>query len=320
MPAPQRCLCVSPRITSHKEISCIVAASVTSHKVTKVIAPALSSRTSPCTNVQGGLLNTLEASGLPARAGCGDLRGKVRALRHLPFPNSPPTSTIKAPPIKARMSDPTPNPELDPVTHPSSNPTADQPAIPPANAPAAPSGLSAEPITEFNIGEEFGTAKRYLPPARIVLICIVAIAIVVAVIAFRQRPKPQGGGSIDFVSAVEVPGQNIVLVAITLTLHNTAERSLWIHTLKAQLKAADDKDYEDEAASAVDLDRYFQTFPPLKESTEPPLPPETKLLAGATQRGTIVVSFPLTKEAFDQRKSLAVSIQPYDQPLPVVLK
>ena len=31
-------------------------------------------------------------------------------------------------------------------------------------------------------------------------------------------------------------------------------------------------------------------------------------------------SFPATKEAFDQRKSLAVTIQPYDQPLPIVLK
>jgi hypothetical protein len=213
------------------------------------------------------------------------------------------------------MSDPTPNPEHDPVTNPASTPTP-----PPNSPPAAPSAAPAEPITEFNIGEEFGTAKRNLPPARIVLICIVAVAIVIAVIAFKQRPKAQGGGSVDFVSAVEVPGQNIVLVAITLTLHNSPAGSLWIHSLKAELKTADGKDYEDEAASAVDLDRYFQTFPPLKESTEKPLPPETKLLAGATQRGTIVVSFPVTKEAFDQRKSLEVTIQPYDQPLPVVLK
>ena len=215
------------------------------------------------------------------------------------------------------MSDPTQNPEPAPVANPTSGPA---PATPAPACAASASVPSAEPITDFNIGEEFGTAKRNLPPARIVLICIVAIAIVVAIIAFKQRPKPQGAGSVDFVAAVEVPGQNIVLVAITLTLHNSAGRSLWIHTLKAQLTAADGKTYEDEAASAVDLDRYFKAFPPLKESTEPPLPPETKLLAGATQRGTIVVSFPVTKEGFDQRKSLAVSIQPYDQPLPVVLK
>ena len=71
---------------------------------------------------------------------------------------------------------------------------------------------------------------------------------------------------------------------------------------------------------AVDLDRYFQAFPALKESSEPPISPETKLLAGTDRRGTIIVSFKVTKQAFDQRKSLIVTIQPYDQVLPVVLK
>jgi hypothetical protein len=95
---------------------------------------------------------------------------------------------------------------------------------------------------------------------------------------------------------------------------------LWIKTLKAQLTTAEDKTFDDEAASAVDFDRYFQAFPVLKESSEPPLPPETKLLAGTEQKGTIIVSFKVTKETFDQRKALTVTIQPYDQVLPVVLK
>ena len=176
------------------------------------------------------------------------------------------------------------------------------------------------PLHEFHIGEEFGTAKRNLPPAGIVAFCIALIAIIVGIFAFKERPKPQGSGSIDFVSAVEVPDQNLTLVAITLTLHDTGIKPLWIKTLKAQLTTADNKTFDDDAASAVDLDRYYQAFPVLKESTEPPLSPETKLLAGAQQRGTIVVSFKVPKEAFDQRKSLTVSIQPYDQVLPVVLK
>ncbi len=190
---------------------------------------------------------------------------------------------------------------------------SDQPPPPPP--PSSPA-----PTTEFHIGDEFGTAQRNLPPARIVLICIVAIAVVVGILALKERPKPQGAGSIDFVAAAEVPGQNMILAAITLTLRNTAEKPLWIHTLKAQLATADGKTFEDEAASAVDLDRYFQAFPALKESSEPPLSPETKLLAGAAQRGTIIVGFKVTKEAFDRRKSLTVTIQPYDQVLPVVLQ
>lgn len=176
------------------------------------------------------------------------------------------------------------------------------------------------PITEFHIGDEFGTAKRNLPPLGIVLICIAAVALMVGIFAFKERPKPQGGGSIDFVSAAEVPGQNMILAAITMTLHNTTDKPLWIHTLKAKLTTADDKTFEDDAASTVDLDRYYQAFPALKDSSEPPLSPETKLLAGTKQKGTIIVGFKVSREAFDQRKSLIVSIQPYDQVLPVVLK
>jgi len=188
----------------------------------------------------------------------------------------------------------------------------DKPLPPPPPPP--------QPITEFHIGEEFGTVKRNLPPAGIVLICIAAVALIVGIFAFTERAKPQGAGSINFVAPAEVPGQNMILAAITMTLRNTADKPLWIHTLKAQLTTADDKTFDDDAASAVDLDRYFQAFPALKESSEPPLSPETKLLAGAEQRGTIIVSFKVTREAFDQRKSLTVTIQPYDQVLPVVLK
>ncbi len=179
---------------------------------------------------------------------------------------------------------------------------------------------SIEPITEFHIGDEFGTAKRNLPPAGIVLICLAVVAVIVGIFAFKERQKPQGAGSIDFVAAAEVPGQNMILAAITMTLRNTADKPLWIKNLKAHLTTADGSTFDDDAASAVDLDRYYQGFPALKESSEPPLSPETKLSAGAQQKGTIIVSFKVTKEAFDQRKSLTVAIQPYDQVLPVVLK
>jgi len=186
--------------------------------------------------------------------------------------------------------------------------------------PPSPPEPIVEPVTEFHIGDEFGTARRNLPPAGIVLICIAAVAVVVGIFAFQQRQKPQGAGSIDFVAAAEVPGQNMTLAAITMTLRNTTDKPLWIKTLRAQLTTANGNTFDDAAASAVDLDRYYQGFPALKESSEPPISPETKLLAGAQQKGTIIVSFKVTKEAFDQRKALTVTIQPYDQVMPVVLK
>lgn len=196
-------------------------------------------------------------------------------------------------------------------------PSAEQ-SIPEQPVPTA---SNAAP-TDFNIGDEFGTAKRNLPPAGIIVIAIALVAVVVGIIAFRERPKPQGSGSIRLVTAVEIPGQKpaMTLAAITFTLRNGTEKPLWIRSLKAELTAAGGHTYEDEAASAVDLDRYYQLFPALKESSEPPLSPETKLPPGTEKAATIMVTFPITKEIFDQRQSLDVTIQPYDQPLPVVLK
>src|SRR5208282_3103671 len=113
--------------------------------------------------------------------------------------------------------------------HPRSDSMPDQPVSP----------TPPEPISEFHIGDEFGTARRNLPPAGIVLICLAAVAVIVGIFAFKERQKPQGAGSVDFVSAAEVPGQNMILCAITFTLRNTADKPLWIHTLKARLTTAD---------------------------------------------------------------------------------
>lgn len=212
-------------------------------------------------------------------------------------------------------SKPEPKPELA-----SAGLALPPPAAPPPPAVPPPTLAAPAQVAEFHIGDEFGTAKRNLPPVRIVLICLAAVAVVVGIFAFTERAKPQGAGAIDFVSVADVPGQNMVLSAITLTLRNTGEKPLWIHSLKVHLVTADNQTLDDEAASAVDLDRYYQAFPVLKQSAEPPLSPETKLQPGAELRGTIVVGFKLTKDEFDQRKSLTVAIQPYDQPLPIILK
>jgi hypothetical protein len=196
-------------------------------------------------------------------------------------------------------SQPTPTPE--PTSEPGSTPIID-----------------LGPGPGINIGEEFGTAKRNLPPAKIVAIVLGVAAILLGIFAFVTRAKPQGDGSVDNIAVVEIPDQHAVMVAVNITLHNSGKKSLWIHDIKAKI-TTDAGEFPDEAASAVDFDRYFQAFPALKEHAIAAIPPETKLAPGGQAQGTIVVSFPVTKDDFDRRKSLSVAIQPYDQPLPVVL-
>jgi len=200
------------------------------------------------------------------------------------------------------MPDETPKPAA-------SNPT---PATP------KPPGLDIGPGVGINVTQDMATPERSLPPAKIVLIALAGLAVVLAIYGFVGRAKPQGAGAIDNIAAVEIPNQNAMLVALTVTLHNSGEKPLWIHNIEGKLKTASDE-YSDDAASAVDFDRYFQAFPALKQNSQAALMPETKILPGNEAHGTVIVSFPVTQSVFDQRKSISVVVHPYDQPLPVVL-
>jgi hypothetical protein len=186
------------------------------------------------------------------------------------------------------------------------------PAPPPRPATPAESGVPT-------IGEEFDSAQRTLPPAKILLLAAAGVALIIALVALVQKPHPPGNGSIDNIAAVEVTGQNSVLVAINVTLSNQEEKPLYIHTLQAKLQTASG-DFSDEAASPVDFERYFQAFPALQRAAIDPLKVETKIAPGAMVRGTIVVSFPVNQAAFEGRKSLSVVIQPYDMRAVVITK
>lgn len=196
-----------------------------------------------------------------------------------------------------------------PVPHPAGHQDVPKPESP---------GLDLGPGAGVNVTQDMAAAERRLPPVKIVLIALAGLAVLLAVYGFLGRARPQGAGSIDNLAVVEVPNQNSVLVAATLTLRNSGERPLWIHTIQGKLKMPD-TDYSDDAASAVDFDRYFQAFPELKQGARSPLMPETKILPGNDATGTVIVSFPVTRDAFSKRQSFSISIQPYDQPLPVVL-
>jgi len=202
------------------------------------------------------------------------------------------------------MSDPTPVPPP--------KPPAAQAAPPVQATPAAPAGPT------IHIGEEYGTAKKNLPPAKIVLIAIGAVLVVVLIASFLKRAKPQASGSLDNVTAVEIPGQSSTMVALTFTIHNSSDKILYVRSLQSSIKAPSGEATAD-AVSAVDFDRYFQAFPTLKNGAQPALPPETKIQPGETVARTIIVAFPVTLDAFNQRTSTSVILWPYDQTVPVVM-
>ena len=189
------------------------------------------------------------------------------------------------------------------------------PGVPPASNAASQNVQSGPTI---NIGDEFGTAKRNLPPARIVLLAIAAVLVVVAIASFLQRAKPQASGSLDNIAAADIPGQSSTMAALTFTIRNTAGKILYVRSIQGKLKMASGE-FSGDAVSAVDFDRYFQAFPPLKSGAQPALMPEAKLQPDEVLKRTVIVVFPVTLDAFNQRQSVSLVIQPYDQPVAVVL-
>src|SRR5262249_23569171 len=146
----------------------------------------------------------------------------------------------------------------------------------PKNANSAPGGPQSKPgqsasksqlsITDAGhvpMTEELDSAKWTLPPLVPLLIALVAVAIVIAVVAFANRPTPHAVGNITKVIAAE--NADNVLVAVHLSFNNNKDDYLWIKSITAEVEASDGKKYTDEAAPAVDLDRYLQAAPELGE-------------------------------------------------------
>jgi hypothetical protein len=197
----------------------------------------------------------------------------------------------------------------------------DQTPVPPPK-PGAPESSSLAPAIPagptIHIGEEYGTAKKNLPPARIVLLAVAAVLVVVLIASFVKRAKPQASGTLDNVAAVEIPGQGSTMVALTFTIRNTSDKILYVRTLQGSVKTGSG-DSTAEAVSAVDFDRYFQAFPALKVGAQPALPPETKIQPGETVTRTIIVAFSVPLAVFSQRTSTSVIVWPYDQTVPVTM-
>ena len=187
------------------------------------------------------------------------------------------------------------------------------PVTPPSASPTPP-----ESGTSFDISEEYGTAAKNLPPAKVVAIGISLIVLIALVVGLAQRPKVSASGSIDDITSIEMPNQNSVMVALAISMKNHGKKRFYIHDIQSELETGSGK-FSDEAASGVDFERYFQAFPALKEHALAPLKPETMIEPGGETKGTIIVSFPVTADAFANRKSIKVTIRPYDQPVPLVL-
>ncbi len=183
--------------------------------------------------------------------------------------------------------------------------------------------------------EEMDSARRTLPPVLPVLGAAALIAAAVFLYS-RQASKPITLGAITRVVGAELSAPSppasksrtakptplaeaSLMVVVHLRLENKSDRQLYLRGASARLEVPGGKIEEDAAASAVDHDRYLEAFPDLKPHRIAPLPAETKIAPGAQQEGMMMFSFPVSRESFDRRKSLIVTVDLYDRK-PLVLE
>jgi len=198
-----------------------------------------------------------------------------------------------------------PAPPPTPVPTPSSQPGPNPAAKPPVKPKEVEMDRAHVPMSE-----EFDRAKWTLPPLGIVGIALGIVAVALLIVSYTNRAKPVAAGGIIGVNAVQLQ-DNTILAAIQLNVGNVTEKAWFIRNVKATVKT-DSGEYSDDAATGVDSERYFQAFPTLGQGTSPILKFDQKVLPGQQEAGTIVVSFPITKDQFDARKSLTVTVEPFD--------
>ena len=168
--------------------------------------------------------------------------------------------------------------------------------------------------------EEMDRAKWTLPPVVPVLVAGALVLIVLAIYTHHAVKPMISAKILGAYAAQSSPSQ--VMVGMQLGLQSTYKEPLWIKGISVEIKpageGADKPPLSDRAAPASDVDRYLQAFPDLAAHKMEPIGLDSKLPAGQSTQGMIIVSFPISKDAFDHRQSTKVILDLYDH-TPIVI-
>ena len=159
--------------------------------------------------------------------------------------------------------------------------------------------------------EELDDARHTMPSVAPVAIALVLVAVAIGVAAYVFRAKPVVSGKIDNAYAVTVPRQNTVLAAVNVTFKNVHDKPITLRSVSVTLNS-DDGEHTDDGASVADFPRYVQAYPELAQYVTQGIARETRLAPGQELSGTVIVSFPVTKEKFDARRDLSANLSVFD--------
>ena len=178
-----------------------------------------------------------------------------------------------------------------------------------------------EEIDDASLGEEFTKGSGHLVWATVVAAILVTIAIAIYVIAGQKPPAVTGDVVAVWAhpqhtetSGLDANGAPMpkevfdqVLVFAEVRLHNQSKAPLSLLNIMTNA-TLDDGIHSSYAASQSDYDRVFLAYPDIPVPHGPAFPLNLTLDPGQSVDGTFVSSFRLTKQQWDARKSLDISI------------
>ena len=197
-------------------------------------------------------------------------------------------------------------PPVAPTDPPSESrpPAASQP-------PAAPSGNG--------FGGRLNGVYKVLAAAAITLLVIagyvyfnekppVAVGEITHISAYPIHRAANASGGQQGLMGVEQTFDQVIVIA-QVRIHNQSQGPLFTFDMFGNLSQASGREYRSLAATTSDFDRVFVAYPQLAPMKQPPLLRDITIPAGATIDGELIFNFPITKEEWDQRRAMTITVQ-----------
>jgi hypothetical protein len=180
------------------------------------------------------------------------------------------------------------------------------------------------PVRPLSLATAQGGGSGSSPVLRVLIAAVIVLLVIGAYVYFNEKPPVVAGEILHLtaypihreskanefatqsIAPVETKFDEIVVIA-DVRLHNQSEGPVFLADMSALLKLPSEED-RSLAASTSDFNRVFVAYPALAPIKQQPLLRDITIPAGATAEGQLVFNYPLTKEQWDQRQSLELTL------------
>ena len=202
----------------------------------------------------------------------------------------------------------------------STQPPPELPSLPRSHAPLQ-SAKPAQPTAPLSLPS---TESRSGNPIPKVLAAILLLVLVIGAYVYFNEKPPVAAGEVIHLTAypihrvsnaipegsraarVETNFDEMIVIA-EVKIHNQSNGPLFLFDTSGLLSLPNEE-HVSHAASASDYNRVFVAYPNLLPMKQQPLLRDTTISAGQTVEGQVIFNYPVTKDQWDLRRSLDVTI------------